>query len=237
MSELIQISANELKFLVKRSVEGLGFAPGDQLAAGIKAASAFQLGLANSGLLNQALDALNSHIKAPELIASSDQELVFDAHGQSALVQVELALGLGLARCSPQVRVKNVVAAAFAASCVMNWLTQPLSQPLSQQCYALYFTHHSGAQRCVLIAADGQPLGLYQPREQRVEANELMLSMGEADIDGVMITDGADLLGWRERCLDQGVHVDASLLARLKQMMHASLVPETEASRMGAGPG
>jgi hypothetical protein len=63
-----------------------------------------------------------------------------------------------------------------------------------------------------------------------------MLSMGQADIDGVMITDGADLLGWRERCLDQGVHVDASVLARLKQMMHASLVPETEASRMGAGP-
>ncbi|MBT3436662.1 MAG: hypothetical protein HOH02_01405 [Oceanospirillaceae bacterium] len=236
MSELIQLSANELKFLVKRSVEGLGFAPGDQLSAGIKAASAFQLGLANSGLLSQALDALSSRIKAPELILSSDQELVFDAHGQSALVQVELALGLGLAHCSPQVRVRNLVAPAFAVPCMMNWLSQPLNQPQAQQCYALYFTHRSGAQRCVLIAADGQPLGLYQPRELLVGENELMLSMGQADIDGVMITDGADLLGWRERCLDQGVHVDASVLARLKQMMHASLVPETEASRMGAGP-
>ena len=59
MPKLMSLSANELKFLVKRSVEGLGFPPGDQLSAGIKAAAAFQLGLANSRLLNNALDALN----------------------------------------------------------------------------------------------------------------------------------------------------------------------------------
>ena len=67
MSELIQISANELKFLVKRSVEGLGFSPGDQLSAGLKAAAAFQLGLANSNLLGKGLDALSSDINAPIL--------------------------------------------------------------------------------------------------------------------------------------------------------------------------
>jgi len=237
MSELMQLSANELKFLVKRSVEGVGFTPGDQLSAGIKAAAAFQLGLANSQLLNLALDHLNNDVKAPKLTSSSDEELVFDAQGQSALVQVELALGLGLAQCAPQVRINNVVAAVLAVPCLMSWLAQPLSQPQAQQCYAVYFSHHSGAQRCVLIAADGQPLGLYQPLQKVVGANELLVCMGQADIDGVMITDGADLLGWRERCLDQGVFLDASLVARLKQMMHASLVPETEASRLGAGPG
>ena len=237
MPELIQISANELKFWVKRSVEGLGFSSGDQLSAGVKAASAFQLGLANSSLLGKGLDALNSDIKAPLLVSSSDEEIQFDAQGQSALVQVELALGLALAKVVPRLRINRIVAAAFAVPCLLNWLAQPLSQPEAQQCYALYFTHHSGAQRCVLIAADGKLLGLYQPLKQVVAADELLLCMGQADIDGVLITDGADMLGWRERCLDQGVHLDATLVGRLKQMMHASFVPETEASRAGAGPG
>ena len=67
-------------------------------------------------------------------------------------------------------------------------------------------------------------------------ADELLLCMGQADIDGVLITDGADLLGWRERCLDQGIHLDVALVSRLKRMMQASFVPETEASRAGAGP-
>ena len=237
MPELIQISANELKFLVKRSVEGLGFSPGDQLSAGVKAAAAFQLGLANSKLLNKGLDALNSDLKVPVLVSSNEQELEFDAQGQSALVQVELALGLALAKAAPQLRIKRIKAAAFAVPCLMNWLAQPLSRSDAQQCYALYFTHHSGAQRCVLIAVDGQLLGLYQPSQQVVAEDELLLCMGQADIDGVLITDGADLLGWRERCLDQGVHLDAELVGRLKKMMQASLVPETEASRAGAGPG
>jgi hypothetical protein len=237
MSKLAQVSANELKFLVKRSVEGLGFSPGDQLSAGIKAAAVFQLGLANSRVLDQALDALNSHISAPILVSSSDQELQFDAQGQSALVQVELALGLALAKAVPQLRIKHIVAPVFAVPCLMNWLCQPLSGPKAQQCYALYFAHHSGAQRCVLISADGQLLGLYQPLHQVVAADELLLCMGQADIDGMLITDGADLLGWRERCLDQGVHLDAELVGRLKHMMQASLVPETAASRAGAGPG
>ncbi|MGY8905829.1 hypothetical protein ABXT60_05400 [Candidatus Njordibacter sp. Uisw_056] len=237
MSELIQVSANEIKFLVKRSVEGLGFPPGDQLSAGIKAAAAFQLGLANSKLLDKALDALNSLISAPVLVSSSNQELQFDAQGQSALVQVELALGLTLAKAVPQLRIKRVAAAVFAVPCLMNWLAQPLSRPAAQQCYALYFAHHTGAQRCVLIAADGQLLGLYQPSQRLVAADELLLCMGQADIDGLLITDGADLLGWRERCLDQGIHLDAALVSRLKRMMQASFVPETEASRAGAGPG
>jgi hypothetical protein len=237
MSELIQISAYELKFWVKRSVESLGFSPGDQLSAGIKAAAAFQLGLANSHLLSKGLDALNSDIKAPLLVSSNDLEIQFDAQGQSALVQVELALGLAMAKAVPQLRINRITAAAFAVPCLINWLAQPLSLPAAQQCYALYFTHHSGAQRCVLIGADGQLLGLYQPLQHVVAADELLLCMGQADIDGVLITDGADLLGWRERCLDQGVHLDAALVGRLKKMMHASFVPETEASRAGAGPG
>jgi hypothetical protein len=33
------------------------------------------------------------------------------------------------------------------------------------------------------------------------------------------------------------VYLDTALVGRLKQMMHASFVPETEASRAGAGPG
>ena len=175
MSELIQVSANEIKFLVKRSVEGLGFPPGDQLSAGIKAAAAFQLGLANSRLLDKALDALNSLISAPVLLSSSNQELQFDAQGQSALVQVELALGLTLAKAVPQLRIKRVAAAVFAVPCLMNWLAQPLSRPAAQQCYALYFAHHTGAQRCVLISADGQLLGLYQPSQRLVAADELLL--------------------------------------------------------------
>lgn len=237
MPKLMSLSANELKFLVKRSAEGLGFPPGDQLSAGIKAAAAFQLGLANSRLLNNALDALNGLVSAPLLVSSSNDEVVFDAQGQSALVQVELALGFALSKAAPKLRIKRVVGAAFAVPCLMNWLTQPLSNSIAQQCYALYFTHHSGAQRCVLIAADGQLLGLYQPLQEVVGADELLLCMGQADIDGVLITDGADLLGWRERCLDQGIHLESELFARLQRMMQSSFVPETEASRAGAGPG
>ena len=141
MPELMQISANELKFLVKRSAEGLGFPPGDQLSAGLKAAVAFQLGLANSHLLVKGLDALNSAIRAPLLLASSDEELTFDAQGQSALVQVELALGLALAKAVPRLDIKHLVAAAFAVPCLMNWLAQPLNQASAQQCYALSHPH------------------------------------------------------------------------------------------------
>ncbi|MCO4837516.1 MAG: hypothetical protein KC426_05450 [Oceanospirillaceae bacterium] len=237
MSKLMPLSASELKFLVKRSVEGLGFSPGDQLSAGIKAAAAFQLGLANSKLLNNALDALNGGVSAPLLISSNDDEVLFDAQGQSALVQVELALGFALSKAAPKLRIKRVVAAAFAVPSLMTWLTQPLSCSLAQQCYALYFTHQSGAQRCVLIAADGQLLGLYQPLQKVVAADELLLCMGQADIDGVLITDGADLLGWRERCLDQGILLESDLFDRLQLMMQSSFVPETKRSRAGAGPG
>ena len=82
MPDMLQISANELKLLVKRSAEGLGFSPGDQLSAGIKAAVAFQLGLANSHLLTEGLDALNSDLRAPLLLMSNADELQFDAQGQ-----------------------------------------------------------------------------------------------------------------------------------------------------------
>ena len=237
MVKMVQLSANELKFFVKRSVEGLGFAPGDQLSAGLKAASCFQLGLTNSKVLDQALSALKVEVCAPTLKSASEQQLIFDAHGQSALVQVELAVGLAMAKSVPKLLIKNIKQAIFAVPSLMDRLSQPLNNAQAQQCYALYFTHHKGAQRCVLMGAQGALLGLYQPLSKVVDTDEMLLCMGQADIDGVLITDGADLLGWRERCLDQGVHLEAELVERLKQMIQASFVPETEASRAGAGPG
>ncbi len=236
MSNLLQISANEMKFLVKRSVEGLGFSPGDQLGAGVRAAACYQFGLANSAVIDAALSGLKVEVQAPSLVAQG-AEWVFDAQGQSALVQAELGLGAALSHGANAVRIRNTSQAVLVAPVLMAWLSKPMANGQAQEAMALYFVHHSGAQRCLLIAANGKPLGLFQPTDNVVATDELLLRVGEEDIAGHLITDGADLLGWRERSLDQGILVDMDLVVRLKAMMMDSFVPESEASRnSGAGP-
>ncbi|MDP6968159.1 MAG: hypothetical protein QGG88_03485 [Gammaproteobacteria bacterium] len=236
MASLVQISANEMKFLVKRSVEGLGFTPGDQLGAGARAAACYQYGLANSTVIDAALSGLQPGVQAPTLVKKG-AEWVFDAQGQSALVQAELGLGVALSHGATAVRICNTSQGVLVAPVLMAWLSKPMTQARAQQALALYFVHHSGAQRCLLMAANGRPLGLYQPHAPVVDKDELLLRIGEEDIAGQLITDGADLLGWRERSLDQGILVDAALVTRLKSMMMASFVPESDLSRAsGAGP-
>ncbi|HCH25203.1 MAG TPA: hypothetical protein DE179_13010 [Oceanospirillaceae bacterium] len=241
MTDLLQISANEMKFLVKRSVEGLGFTPGDQLGAGARAAACYQYGLANSAVIDAALSSLQADIQGPVLVAKATQasdEWLFDAQGQSALVQAELALGSALSHGASAVRVRNTSQGMLVAPVLMAWLSKPLAQGTAQQSIALYFTSQKGDQRCLWLAANGKPLGLYQPKSAVVASNELLVRVGEEDIDGHLITDGADLLGWRERSLDQGILVDLSLVTRLKTMMTDSFVPESDESRnSGAGPG
>ncbi len=237
MANLIQISANEMKFLVKRSVEGMGFAPGDQLSAGARAAACYQYGLANSTVIDAALASLQPDVQAPALVQQG-AEWVFDAQGQSALVQAELGLGVALSHGATVVRIRNTSQGVLVAPVLMAWLSKPMAQAQAQQAMALYFVHHTGAQRCLLIAANGRPLGLYQPQTAAVNQDELLLRVGEEDIEGQLITDGADLLGWRERSLDQGILVDVDLVTRLKSMMMDSFVPESDLSRAsGAGPG
>ena len=236
MADLLQISANEMKFLVKRSVEGLGFAPGDQLGAGARAAACYQYGLANSAVIDAALSNLQAAVAGPVLIDKGD-EWLFDAQGQSALVQAELALGAALSHGASAVRVRNTSQGMLVAPVLMAWLSKPMAQDTAQQSIALYYVSQKGQQRCLWLAANGKPLGLYQPKSDMVAGNELLVRVAEADIDGHLITDGADLLGWRERSLDQGLLVDLDLVTRLKTMMMDSFVPESEESRnSGAGP-
>lgn len=236
MADLLQISANEMKFLVKRSVEGLGFTPGDQLGAGARAAACYQYGLANSAVIDAALSNLQAAVTGPVLIDKGD-EWLFDAQGQSALVQAELALGAALSHGASAVRVRNTSQGMLVAPVLMAWLSKPMAQGAVQQSMALYFVSQKGDQRCLWLAANGMPLGLYQPKSEVVASNELLVRVAEEDVDAHLITDGADLLGWRERSLDQGLLVDLNLVARLKTMMMDSFVPESEESRnSGAGP-
>lgn len=236
MADLLQISANEMKFLVKRSVEGLGFAPGDQMGAGVRAAACYQYGLANSAVIDAALTGLQTDVQGPVLKNKGD-EWLFDAQGQSALVQAELALGSALSHGASAVRVTNTSQGMLVAPVLMAWLSKPMAQGVAQQSMALYFVSQKGDQRCLWLAANGMPLGLYQPKSEVVASNELLVRVAEEDIDGHLITDGADLLGWRERSLDQGILVDLDLVTRLKTMMMDSFVPESEESRnSGAGP-
>lgn len=236
MADLLQISANEMKFLVKRSVEGLGFTPGDQLGAGARAAACYQYGLANSAVIDAALSNLQAAVTGPVLIDKGD-EWLFDAQGQSALVQAELALGAALSHGASAIRVRNTSQGMLVAPVLMAWLSKPMAQGAVQQSMALYFVSQKGDQRCLWLAANGMPLGLYQPKSEVVASNELLVRVAEEDVDAHLITDGADLLGWRERSLDQGLLVDLNLVARLKTMMMDSFVPESEESRnSGAGP-
>ncbi len=236
MADLLQISANEMKFLVKRSVEGLGFTPGDQLGAGARAAACYQYGLANSAVIDAALSNLQAAVTGPVLIDKGD-EWLFDAQGQSALVQAELALGAALSHGASAVRVRNTSQGMLVAPVLMAWLSKPMAQGAVQQSMALYFVSQKGDQRCLWLAANGMPLGLYQPKSEVVASNELLVRVAEEDVDAHLITDGADLLGWRERSLDQGLLVDLNLVTRLKTMMMDSFVPESEESRnSGAGP-
>jgi len=236
MADLLQISANEMKFLVKRSVEGLGFTPGDQLGAGARAAACYQYGLANSAVIDAALSNLQAAVTGPVLIDKGD-EWLFDAQGQSALVQAELALGAALSHGASAIRVRNTSQGMLVAPVLMAWLSKPMAQGAVQQSMALYFVSQKGDQRCLWLAANGMPLGLYQPKSEVVASNELLVRVAEEDVDAHLITDGADLLGWRERSLDQGLLVDLNLVTRLKTMMMDSFVPESEESRnSGAGP-
>ena len=236
MADLLQISANEMKFLVKRSVEGLGFTPGDQLGAGARAAACYQYGLANSAVIDAALSNLQAAVTGPVLIDKGD-EWLFDAQGQSALVQAELALGAALSHGASAIRVRNTSQGMLVAPVLMAWLSKPMAQGAVQQSMALYFVSQKGDPRCLWLAANGMPLGLYQPKSEVVASNELLVRVAEEDVDAHLITDGADLLGWRERSLDQGLLVDLNLVARLKTMMMDSFVPESEESRnSGAGP-
>lgn len=236
MAKVIQISANEMKFLVKRSVEGLGFTPGDQLGAGMRAAACYQYGLANSSVIDGALSALQQAVQAP-LLQAKGEEWQFDAQGQSALVQAELAIGAALSHGAAAVRISNTSQGVLVAPVLMAWLTKPMAQATAKQPVAIYYQHHSAAQRCLLISAEGQPLGLYQPKATMVAAHELLVQMGVDHVDGYLISDALALASAREQALEKGIMVDVDLVNRLKAMMMDSFVPESEASRnSGAGP-
>ena len=236
MTNLLQISANEMKFLVKRSVEGLGFTPGDQMGAGVRAAACYQYGLANSAVIDAALSALKQDVQAPKFVAKGD-EWQFDAQGQTALVQAELAIGAAMSHGANAVRISNTSQAVLVAPVLMAWLSKPVAQAAAKQPVALYYQHHSGAQRCLLLSAQGQPMGLYQPKADMVAADELLVQMGVESIDGHLISDALALASARDQALEKGIMVDIDLVTRLKSMMMDSFVPESEASRnSGAGP-
>ena len=58
MANAVQISANEIKFMIKRSVEGLGFTLGDQLGAGMRVAACYQYGVVDDKAIAAALSSL-----------------------------------------------------------------------------------------------------------------------------------------------------------------------------------
>lgn len=237
MANLLQISANEMKFLVKRSVEGLGFAPGDQMGAGVRAAACYQYGLANSRVIDEALSALKQDVQAPILLEKGDRWR-FDAQGQTALVQAELAIGAALSHGAQRIRIGNLSQGVLVAPVLMAWLSKPMAQADAKQPVAMYYQHHSGAQRCLLLSAEGQPVGLYQPRSEVVAKDELLVQFGADSVDGHLISDALALAAAREQALEKGIMVDIDLVTRLKAMMMDSFVPESEASRnSGAGPG
>ena len=65
MADSVALSANEIKFMIKRSVEGLGFSPGDQLSAGMRVATCYQYGLVDDNTIHNALDSLLPDVPAP----------------------------------------------------------------------------------------------------------------------------------------------------------------------------
>jgi hypothetical protein len=237
MANLMQMSANEMKFLIKHSVKSLGFSLSDQINAGSRAAACYQYDLADSQLIAAALDHLCIDVQAPVLVRQDVYECCFDANGQSALIQIELALGVGLASNAKQIRVTNTSEGIFAAPVLMEWLSQPMSKGHANQSVTVYFMHTNGTQRCLQLDANGQFLGLYQPCQQIVANNEILVRVGIKNLDSLLIASASDLIGWRVRSLDEGILVDLDLVTRLRMMMQNSCVPESDISRSGgAGP-
>lgn len=237
MANLMQVSANEMKFLIKHSVKSLGFSLGDQINAGSRAATCYQYDLVDSQLISAALDHLCIDVQAPVLVRKDAHECCFDAHGQSALVQIELALGVGLASTAKQIRVTNTSEGVLATPVLMEWLSKPMSEGHANRSATVYFMHASGTQRCLRLDTNGQLLGLYQTCQPIVANNEILVRLGVKDMDSLLIASASDLLGWRARSLDQGILVDFDLVTRLRMMMQNACVPESEISRSGgAGP-
>ncbi len=237
MADSVALSANEIKFMIKRSVEGLGFSPGDQLGAGMRVATCYQYGLVDDKTIHNALDSLLLDVQAPKVIEHGD-EWVFDAHGQSSLVQAELAFGAAMSHGVMSIRLRNTSQGVLVAPMLMTWLSKPMNQPQMRQDLSLYYVHHDGSQRCLAMTANGSLLGLYEPHRAIVAEDEVLLRVDEKAIDGNLLESASDLIRQREACLDKGISLSATLVMRLKDLMMDSFVPESDQSRAsGAGPG
>ena len=249
MADEVQISANEMKFFIKRSLEGMGFNPGEQIEAGRRVAVAWQYGLVDSALLSACLRHLKPSIHTPSLVSQQDHRWVFDALGQSALVQVELAVGMALAKHGKQVTINNVHDGVLLAPALMGWLSMPLSNMPANQPMVLYFqkqTAHAIMQpHGLVINAQGQLQGLYQAPAINLPTNQLQVVIGEGARSetetnhnlGQCVMDAKQLADHKIQCLAQGLRIGSSLLQELKTLIVESFVPESENSQAGAGPG
>jgi len=237
VADSVVLSASEIKFMVKRSVEGLGFSPGDQLGAGMRVATCYQYGLVDDNAIANALDSLLPNVQAPTVIEKG-KEWVFDAKGQPSLVQAELAFGAAMSHGVMTIRLRNTSQGVLVAPMLMTWLSKPMNQPQMRQDLSLYYVHHDGSQRCLVMTANGSLLGLYEPHKAVVADDEVLLKVDEKAIDGGLLESASDLIRQREACLDKGISLSANLVKRLKDLMMDSFVPESDRSRSsGAGPG
>jgi hypothetical protein len=215
VSDTTQVSAEQLNALVQRVVASRGFNEADQKTAGARATFGMQHGLANSDLLETSLAALDSSVSAPKVLVENRDSLIFDAHGQPALVQFEAAFDHAVKHNINEIRMHKTACGAFAIPAIASYLAE---HGANGSGVCIYYNNLEGGIRRFDLAPEGQLKGLLQPRERDLAWNEVRITIGPAPADCKAVAGTADIEAYRARCETNGISVRTGLWQRMQEL-------------------
>jgi len=215
MSDTTLVSAEQLNALVQRVVASRGFDKANQQTAGKRATFAMQHGLANSDLLETSLAALDSSVSAPKMLVENSESLIYDAHGQPALVQFEAAFDHAVKNGINEIRIHKTACGAFAIPAIASYLAQHGAKGHG---VCIYFNNLEGGMRRFDLASKGQLKGLLQPRERDLAWNEVRITIGPAPSDCKAVVSTAEIEAYRARCEANGIGIRTGLWQRMQEL-------------------
>ncbi|AOE85456.1 DUF3726 domain-containing protein [Pseudomonas sp. TCU-HL1] len=243
------ISANELKALLKRVFEGMGYAQGTYEDAATLVGWLHLHGEDGLGELERALELVADRERpASELIATQPAVLTFEGHGRSALNCLPAILELARTEALAQGRVSVEIDHCHNRKFVLKLLADCARQGLWAQ--ASWDNGHGPVHRHMALIGAGDAYPTYQTYrlpEQAPLANRQSLSLAlgtpgcpqpsarpvAARYDRCVSPADFALAG--EQALENGMEVSPALWNRLNQLAEAVLVENSERSRSGAG--
>ncbi|WP_137821472.1 DUF3726 domain-containing protein [Pseudomonas sp. D(2018)] len=243
------ISANELKALLKRVFEGMGYALGTYEDAAALVGWLHLHGEDGLGELERALDLVADRERPmAELIAEGPATLTVECHGRSALNCLPALLELASVQALEQGLVRVDFLHCHNRKFVLGLLTACARQGLWAQ--ASWDNGHGPVQRHVAWIDAGDANPTYQTYQLAADAplaqrQSLSLTLGipgdpqrltepaPARYDRCVSPTEFALAG--EQALENGMEVSPALWQRLNRLAEAVLVENSERSRSGAG--